>query len=112
MKNRDEIVLSNGIRMATRLNHVGFAWLQEHYAEPLAAVTRQWDESGLAEDDAILVFSALVVQVNPGMSEAEAREALASTSRTKLLVDLLRHGVGIDVSQCHPQTNEHRRMRA
>ncbi len=94
----DEVVLSNGVRMAARLNHVGYAWLQSHYDKPLMDV---WaDSTKITEEDGILAFMALVVQANSTMPKEEIRQAVLTTSLLGLTFDLLRRGgVGGDTGQ-------------
>lgn len=94
----DEILLPNGVRMATRLNQIGRWWLQAQYNKPIAEVWADTDK--VTEEDACLACMALVAQANPTMPPAQARQAVVGTSLPGVMFDLLRRGgIGVDTSQ-------------
>jgi hypothetical protein len=83
--------------MARRMNLTGYRWLRSNYLST-AALLSTWPRNFTGRDFELL-FAALVVQANPGISDDDAREAIRRTNRIRIhLALLIRGGMGRDFS--------------
>jgi hypothetical protein len=69
---RNTIMLADDVPMSRKLNLTGYRWLRSHY-DSAADLSARWPCKWTPRDFDLL-FSALVIQANPGMSDDDALE--------------------------------------
>jgi hypothetical protein len=80
------------------MNLVGYRWLKSQYPST-AALLSTWRRNFTGRDFE-LFFAALVVQVNSGISDDDAVDAVRCTGRIRIhLALLLRGGLGHDFGE-------------
>jgi hypothetical protein len=92
---RNTIRLADGATMARKLNLTGYRWLKRQYASTDALLST-WPCKWTPRDFDLL-FGALVIQANPGMSDDDAIETVRRTGHIRIHLGLLlRGGLGHD----------------
>lgn len=90
---RETVRLAGGVKMDRRMNLTGFRWLKSNYLST-AHLLSTWPRDFTPRDFELL-FTALTVQANPAISDADAIEAVRRTGRIRIhLALLLRGGMG------------------